>query len=164
MRFLGRNAKSKKTMKEFICPIDNRIKISVPDEFPMTQVIYSNGVGMEFSIANCQTHLPNSACKMIKKGCIGCHFNKEQILNMFHELWIVFKRPFSAHEIQTCENILRDFDTSKLTTETPELLWGRFFVGDNLGWVTQKEAEESAQELCDLINQTVNIIYEFEHR
>lgn len=83
---------------------------------------------------------------------------------MFHELWIIFKRPFSAYEIQTCDNILRDFDASKLTTEAPELLWGRFFVGDDLGWVTQDEAEESAEELCALINITVNIEYEFEHR
>lgn len=83
---------------------------------------------------------------------------------MFHELWIIFKRPFSAHEIQTCESILWDFDTSNLMTETPKLLWGRFFIGDDLGWVTQDEAEESAEELCALINITVNIEYEFEHR
>lgn len=83
---------------------------------------------------------------------------------MFHELWIIFDRPFSAFEVQTCENILRDFDTSKLTTETPELRWGRFFIGDDLGWVTIDEAEDSAQELCDLINLTVNIKYQFEHR
>lgn len=165
MRFLGRNIQSEKIMKKFICPIDDRIKISLPDEFPMTQVIYSNGVGVEFSIANCKTPLPNSACKMIYMGCIGCHFNKEEILKkMFHELWIVFKRPFSAHEIQTCENILRDFDTSKLTTEKPELFWGRFFVSDSSGWVTRDEAEESAEELCGLINITVNIQYEFEER
>ena len=80
---------------------------------------------------------------------------------MFHELWIIFDRPFSAFEVQTCENILRDFDTSKLTTETPELRWGRFFIGDDLGFVTMDEAEESATELCDLINLTVNIKYEF---
>ena len=82
---------------------------------------------------------------------------------MFHELWIIFDRPFSAFEVQTCENILRDFDTSKLTTETPELRWGRFFIGDDLGFVTMDEAEESATELCDLINLTVNIKYQFEH-
>lgn len=101
----------------------------------------------------------------IEQACRGCHFNKEEILKkMFHELWIVFKRPFSAHEIQTCENILRDFDTSKLTTEKPELFWGRFFVPDSSGWVTRDEAEESAEELCGLINITVNIQYEFEER
>ncbi|HRI60650.1 MAG TPA: hypothetical protein PK228_13025 [Saprospiraceae bacterium] len=83
---------------------------------------------------------------------------------MFHELWILFKRPFTEFEVQTCTNILADFDASKLTTETPELLWGRFFIGDDLGWVTQEEAEESAEELCALINMTVNIEYEFEHR
>ena len=35
-----------------------------------------------------------------------------------------------------------------------------------MGWVTidEAEAEDSAQELCDLINLTVNIKYEFEHR
>lgn len=96
---------------------------------------------------------------------LKCHFNKEEILKkMFHELWIVFKRPFSAHEIQTCENILRDFDNSKLTTEKPELFWGRFFVPDSSGWVTRDEAEELAEELCGLINITVNVQYEFEHR
>ena len=56
------------------------------------------------------------------------------------------------------------FPNLRLTTETPELLWGRFFIGDDLGWVTQKEAEESAEELCALINITVNIEHEFEHR
>lgn len=83
---------------------------------------------------------------------------------MFHELWIIFKRPFTEFEVQTCTNILADFDASKLTTETPELLWGRFFIGDDLGLVTQDEAEELAEELCALINITVNIQYEFEHR
>lgn len=83
---------------------------------------------------------------------------------MFHELWIVFLRPFTEFEAQTCTNILADFDTSKLTTEKPELLWGRFFVPDNSGWVTRDEAEQSAEELCALINITVNIQYEFEER
>lgn len=83
---------------------------------------------------------------------------------MFHELWIIFQRPFSEFEAQTCTNILADFDVSKLTTTKPELLWGRFFVPDTSGWITQDEAEESAEELCSLINQTVNIEYEFEHR
>lgn len=83
---------------------------------------------------------------------------------MFYELWIIFKRPFTEFEAQTCTNILADFDTSKLTTENPELLWGRFFIGDDLWWVTQKEAEDSAEELCSLINITVNIEYKFEHR
>lgn len=83
---------------------------------------------------------------------------------MFHELWIVFQRPFSEFEAQTCANILADFDASKLTTTKPELLWGRFSVTDTSGWITQDEAEESAEELCSLINQTVNIEYEFEYR
>ena len=83
---------------------------------------------------------------------------------MFHELWIIFKRPFTEFEAQTCTNILADFDASKLTTEKPELYWGRFFVVVDLGCVTQDEAEESAEELCALINITVNVEYEFEHR
>lgn len=83
---------------------------------------------------------------------------------MFHELWIVFERPFTEFEAQTCTNVLADFDDSKLTTEKPELFWGRFFVPDSSGWVTRDEAEESAEELCALINRTVNIQYELEHR
>lgn len=68
------------TMKKFICPIDDRIEISLPDELPMTQVIYSNGLRVNISITNCETPLPNADFKMISMGCIGCHPNKEQIL------------------------------------------------------------------------------------
>ncbi len=83
---------------------------------------------------------------------------------MFHELWIVFTRPFTEFEAQSCTNILADFDASKLTTEKPELYWGRFFIGENIGFITKDEAEESAEELCALINRTVNIEYKFDYR
>ena len=38
MRFLGRNIQSEKIMKKFICPIDDMIKISLPDEFPIVKL------------------------------------------------------------------------------------------------------------------------------
>lgn len=64
-------------MKKFVCPVDARIVIEVEDDFKMTQIVF----GRVISIANCETPLPNSACKMIAKGCVGCNFNKEAILN-----------------------------------------------------------------------------------
>ena len=64
-------------MKKFVCPVDNRVVVEIEDDFKMTQIVF----GMVMSIANCETPLPNSACKMIAKGCIGCRLDKESILN-----------------------------------------------------------------------------------
>ena len=64
-------------MKKFVCPVDNRVVFEIEDDFKMTQIAF----GRVMSIANCETPLPNSACKMIAKGCIGCRFDKESILN-----------------------------------------------------------------------------------
>lgn len=64
-------------MKKFVCPVDSRVVIEVEDDFKMTQIAF----GMVMSIANCETPLPNNACEMIKKGCTGCRFDKEDVLN-----------------------------------------------------------------------------------
>lgn len=63
-------------MKDFICPIDERIIIKIEDDFK--------------PVANCTTDQPNSECKMIQKGCIGCRFDKEAIFNANGDLRKLF--------------------------------------------------------------------------
>ena len=76
-------------MKKFICPIDKRVTIDVPDDLPTTWDIISEALKSKLpfpqekvftSIANCETDRPNSECEMIKWGCIGCRADKEELL------------------------------------------------------------------------------------
>lgn len=69
-------------MKKFTCPIDERIVINIEEDFLMHQIVD----GMIMPIANCQTLLPNSACKMIEKGCFGCRYDKEAIFKLNQQL------------------------------------------------------------------------------
>lgn len=54
---------------------------------------------------------------------------------MFHELWIIFDRPFSAFEVQTCENILRDFDTSNALAHAGIYSMPFFLLAPSFWWL-----------------------------
>ena len=56
----------KDKLKEFVCPIDDRVKIQVPEWADYTP--------------HCTTTMPNAACKYIGFGCVGCRVDKEAIL------------------------------------------------------------------------------------
>lgn len=51
----------------FNCPIDKRVKL------------YLSGLFLE-EVPHCTTTKDNNLCPFIKAGCIGCRFDKEQIL------------------------------------------------------------------------------------
>lgn len=60
-------AKPMQEMVQFVCPIDERVKFQVSAE-------------LAIEVPHCMTVLENSKCPYIKAGCIGCRFDKEQIL------------------------------------------------------------------------------------
>ena len=53
---------------QFVCPVDNRVKLQVSAELAL-------------QVPHCTTlHKENHKCPYIKAGCIGCRFDKEQVL------------------------------------------------------------------------------------